>query len=104
MSVVGARGLETIEEAEEQIKGLIRECEEGRNDCEAEAIEIAQTWELNEEWVKKSFADARLTAKLAAEEKVRRQKAKPLEVPDLRKKFVEPAARPKIDLSKLKPI
>src|SRR6267142_831407 len=64
MTALGARGLRSLDEAQAYIVELIQDCKNGISDLEQEAMEIAQAWDLDEDWVMTSFADARLAARL----------------------------------------
>jgi hypothetical protein len=84
MTALGARGLRSLDEAQDRIAELVQDCKDGISDLEQEAMEIAQAWDLDEDWVMTSFAEARLAAKLA----------KKLEAPKAKPAFISPPVSP----------
>jgi hypothetical protein len=65
---------EAAVEAEAAIRALLKECAEGRSDCEAEALAKADEAGFAEDWIRESFATARKVWAKPKPEPVRRRR------------------------------
>jgi hypothetical protein len=90
-----AQPIETFSEAQDEIARLLEECEAGISDREAEALQIAVAWQIDEDWVKAAFTAARIVARALLDKKISPEPQPEVEEPEVEVVQIIEEAKPK---------